>query len=93
MCCHAYVTCGHKKHVWSVGTCPTTILLSGMSECVNECCIERLNEERGIALCEIADLHAPQGVNLGGGGSPSRKSGMTQYRKWPKQEKILKHIQ
>ena len=23
---------------------------------------------------------------MGGGGSPSRKSGMTQYGKWPKQE-------
>ena len=31
-------------------------------------------------------LYAPQGVDLGGGGPPSRKSGMTQYVKWPKQE-------
>ena len=76
-----------KEYVWSVGTCPTTILLSAMSECTKECCIERL-KKRSIASYEMADLYAPQGVDLGGGGSPSRKSGMTQYGKWPKQEKL-----
>ena len=60
-----------KEHVWTVGTCPTTILLSAMSECVNEFCIERLNE-RGTALYDMADLYAYQGVDMGGG-SPSRK--------------------
>ena len=54
-----------KEHVWSIGICPTTILLSAMSECANECCIERMNE-RGIASYEMADLYAPQGVDLGG---------------------------
>ena len=44
--------------------------------------------KRGTALYEMVGLYAPQGVDLGGGGSPSRKSGMTQYGKWPKQEKL-----
>ena len=34
-----------QEHVWTIGTCPTTILLSAMSDHVNECCIERLNEK------------------------------------------------
>ena len=44
-----------------------------MDEWVNEYCIERLNKKRGIALYEMADLYVPQGVDLGGDGSPSRK--------------------
>ena len=60
-----------KEYVWTIRTCPTTVLLSAMSECASECCIERLNE--GIASYEMAGLYAPQGVDLGGGGSPSRK--------------------
>ena len=37
---HVYVIGAHKKkkkkkeHMWTVGTCPTTVLLSTMSECV-----------------------------------------------------------
>ena len=54
-----------------IRTCLTTVLLSAMSECVSECCTERLNDKRGTALYEMADLYAPQGVDLGGGGSPS----------------------
>ena len=49
--------------------------------------------KRGIASYEMADLYAPQGVDMGGGGSPQEKSGMTQYGKWPKQENTVKHIQ
>ena len=41
-----------------------------MSECASKCCIEG---QRGIALYEMAGLYDPQGVDLGGGGSPSRK--------------------
>ena len=37
------------------------------------------------------DLYAPQRVDLGGGGSPSR-NGMIQYRKWPEQQKHVKCI-
>ena len=48
-----------KEHVWSVRTCTTTILLSAMSECANECYIERL-KERGIVSYEMADLYTPQ---------------------------------
>ena len=62
-----------KEHVWSIGTCPTTIPLSAMSECANECCIERPNEKRGIASYEKADLYAPQGVDLGGMAPPQEK--------------------
>ena len=60
------------KDMWTIGTCPTTIPLSAMSECVNECCIERPNE-RGIVLYEMADLYATQGVNLGGVAPPQEK--------------------
>ena len=58
--------------MWTVRTCTTTILLSALSECVNECCIERPNEG-GTAFYEMADLYAPQGVDLGGGDSPQEK--------------------
>ena len=34
----------------------------------------------------MADQYAPQEVDLGGHGFPLKKSGMTQYGKWPKQE-------
>ena len=47
----------------------------------------------GIASYEMVDLYAPQGVDLGGGGSPQEKSRMTQYGKWSKQEKTVKCIQ
>ena len=42
-----------KEHVWTVRTCPTTMLLSAMSECVNDCYIERPNK-RGTASYEMA---------------------------------------
>ena len=74
-----------KEHVWSIRACPATVLLSAMSECACECSIEGPND-RGIASYEMAGLYAPQGVDLGGGGSPSKKHGMTQYEKWPKQQ-------
>ena len=59
-----------------------------MSEGACECCIEGLNDKWGIALYEMAGLYASQGVDLGRGGLPSRKSGMKQYGKLPKQEKL-----
>ena len=34
-----------KEHVSSIRTCPTTILLSTMIECVSECCIEGPNDK------------------------------------------------
>ena len=43
-----------------------------MSEHVNECCIERPNE-RGTASYEMADLYAPQGVDLGWVAPPQEK--------------------
>ena len=85
VCCHVYVTGAHKRRCVVHWNMPNHHTSTAMSVCVNECCIERLNE-RGIASYEMADLYAPQGVDLGGGGFPSRKSGMTWYRKWPKQE-------
>ena len=39
-----------------------------------ECCTEGPNDKKVTALPEIADLYAPQGVDLGGGGSPSRRN-------------------
>ena len=62
-----------KEHVWSLRTCPTTILLSVISECANECCIERPNEKEVLPSYEIADMYAAQGVDLAGGGSPQEK--------------------
>ena len=52
-----------------------------MSECMYECCTEGLNDKRGTALPEIAGLYAPQGVDLEGGGSPSKKE-------WHSTEKV-----
>ena len=54
---------------------------------MSECCIEGPND-RGTASYEMASLYAPQGVDLGGVAPPQEKSGMTQYAKWPKQEKL-----
>ena len=39
VCCHVYVTGAHKR------TCPTTVLLSAMSECASDCCIEGLDDK------------------------------------------------
>ena len=46
--------------------------------------------KRYCLACDV-DLYAPQGVDLGGGGSPSR-NGMIQYGKWPEQQKHVKHV-
>ena len=51
-----------------------------MSNCANECCIDRLNKKRGIVPYEMADLYALQGGDLGGV-APLKKNGMTQYEK------------
>ena len=51
-----------------------------MSECVSECCTERLNNERGTASYEMVGLYVPQGVD-NGGVAPPQENGMTQYAK------------
>ena len=61
-----------KEHVWTIGTCPTTILLSAMSECVNECCIERPKWKRGIASWDGRPV-CSSGSWSGRGWLPSRK--------------------
>ena len=68
-----------KEHVWSIGTCPTTILLSAMGECVSECCTERL--KIGILphmrwwTCMLPRELILDGV------APPQENGMTQYAK------------
>ena len=48
--------------------------------------------KRGIALYEMADLYALQGVDLDEVAPPQAKSGMTQCGKWPMQEKTVRCI-
>ena len=36
VCYHVYVIGAHKEHMWTVGTCPTTVLLYTTNECVYE---------------------------------------------------------
>ena len=67
VCFHIYVAGAYKEHVWFIGTCPTTILLSAMSECTNEYCILKGQMKRVTASYEVVGLYAPQGVDLGGG--------------------------
>ena len=49
---------------------------------MNECAIQRLNRKELLPSYEMADLYAPQGVDMGGGHSPQEKWN----GKWPKQE-------
>ena len=72
-----------KEHVWTIGTCPTTTLLSVMSEWVNKCYIERLNKKE---VLPYMIWHAPQGVDLGGVVPPQEKWNDTVWKKWPEQE-------
>ena len=80
-----------KEHVWSVGTCPTTILLS-MSRLMCEVLCWRAELKKRYGLAWEADLYAPQGVDLGEGGSPSI-NGMIQNGSWPKQQNHVKCTQ
>ena len=57
--------------MWTVGTCPTTVLLSTMSECVYVWAALKAIVTRYTAQKCDADLYAPQGVDLGEGGSLS----------------------
>ena len=38
VCYHVYMISAHKEHVWTIRTCPTTILLSAVTMC--ECVCE-----------------------------------------------------
>ena len=65
-----------KEHVWTVGTCLTTTLLSAMSECVNECCIERPNKNEiwdGRPVCSPGSWSGRVWL-------PLKKSGMTVWK-------------
>ena len=58
MCLYDWCT---KKNVWSIGTCPITILLSTMNV--------RVEAMKAVAIKDLwhlwlADLYAPQGVDL-----------------------------
>ena len=71
-----------KEHVWSIWRNPTTILLSAMSKCTNKCCIERLNEKRYCLTWDSGPVRSP-GSWSGRWWLPLKKSGMTQYGKYP----------
>ena len=80
-----------KEHMWSVGTCPTTVLLSTT---------ERVRAKSAVSKGRMIKEVLPHmrcrpvcspGSWYGRGGSPSR-NGMIQYGKWPEQQKYVKHI-
>ena len=68
-----------KEHVWTVGICPTTILLPTRCNCVHKvwlcvckcATLKAEKDKKGTASYEMADMYVPQEVDLGGGGSPS----------------------
>ena len=68
-----------KEHVWSVGTCPTTVLLS-MSRLMCKVLHWRAEWKKRYGLAWKANLYAPQGVDLGGGGSPLNKWNDTEWK-------------
>ena len=66
--------CVHiKEHVWTTGTCPTTILLSAMSECVNECCIERPYKKEVLPHMRLQTFMLPRELIWEGVASPQEK--------------------
>ena len=58
---------------------PPYFYLLRVSVCANAA-LKGQMRKRGTALPEIADLYAPQGVDLGGGGSPSRRNDTVQKK-------------
>ena len=71
-----------KEHMWSIGTCPTTILQSATSECVSECHIEQAKWYRYCLVWDGRPVCSSESWS-GRGWLPLNK-GMTQYAKWPK---------
>ena len=80
MCCHVYVTVHIKEHMWSIRTSPTTILLSAMSECVGECCTERLNDKEILPHIRWQACVLPREL-IWEEVAPPHNNGMTQYGK------------
>ena len=56
--------------MWTIRTCPTTVLLSTVSECVCVAALKAIVTRYTTQKCDV-DLYAPQGVDLGEGGSLS----------------------
>ena len=80
MYCHAYGTAAHKGtyvHCQNMPNHHTSICYEWVCEWVLHW---KAKQKKGIALYGMADMYAPQEVDLGGG-SPSWKSWMTQYEK------------
>ena len=71
VCYHVYMIGAHKRTCVDFGTCPTTILLSTITMC--ECvCVNGSTEgdcKEDLCRMRLVDLYAPQGVDLGEGGS------------------------
>ena len=79
MCCHVYVAGAHKRtHVvhWKMPNHRPSIY---EQVDVQSAALEGRTKKR-YGLAWVANLYAPQGVDLGGGGSPSR-NGMVQNGK------------
>ena len=73
-----------KEHVWTVGTCLTTVLLSTVTMCMSVCVngsTEGLWKE-DLRCMRLADLYAPQGVDLGEGGSFSYWCDTVKWLAW-----------
>ena len=65
MYCHVYVISAHKR---------TRVVRRNMpNHHTSNYCTKGLNNKKRHCPLEIAGLYAPQGVDLGGGGSPLRK--------------------
>ena len=69
-----------KEHVWTIRTCPTTILLSAMNECVNEYCIKRQNKKEALPHMRWQTCMLPREL-IWEGWLSLKKSGMMQYEK------------
>ena len=75
----------------SVGTCPTTVLLFAMSECVSECCTERLNDKEVLPCMRWWTCMLPREL-IWEGVAPPQENGMTQYAKGGLcRNKVVKH--
>ena len=77
-----------KEHVWTVGTCPTTILLStvNMCECVWMAALKAVGKRGSVPLVDCGPVCSP-GVDLGEGGSLSYWHDTVKY--WPELHWLL----
>ena len=92
VCYHIYMISAHKRHVWTIRTCPTTILLSTVTMCMSVCMNGSTegNCKRGSVPHEACGPVCSPGVDLERV-APSH-TGVTQLSGWPELHNILKHI-